>query len=260
MKEIDLVKIAAEQLFDAGWEIEVNTSRHAIQLDILATKEGADPLLVECKAFQKKVGVRTAQEYIGVVRFLRQSQPGLDAWMVTTSGFTEKAYRALMAAGVIPMSLPDFKMHLPPVERQAETFNFDSKITKDRKSVAFVIMPFSDDMLDVFLLGIRHVAEELDFVARRADDLEHNGEIINEIKEAIREADFVIADTTGANPNVCYEVGFSHALEKQTVLICKRGENLPFDLKGTNHLMYPNVNSLRDTLKAKIQSMPTKFT
>jgi nucleoside 2-deoxyribosyltransferase len=116
-------------------------------------------------------------------------------------------------------------------------------------------MPFSEEMLDVFLLGIRSVAAELNFVANRADDLEHNGEIIDEIKDAIKTADFVIADTTGSNANVCYEVGFAHALEKPTVLLCRKGEKLPFDLKGTNHIMYPNVVGIRTMLKAKLENM-----
>jgi hypothetical protein len=49
-----------------------------------------------------------------------------------------------------------------------------------------LIMPFSDQMLDVFVLGIRWAASELGAVAERADDLEHNGEIISEIRHAMR--------------------------------------------------------------------------
>ena len=113
-------------------------------------------------------------------------------------------------------------------------------------------MPFTDEMLDVFILGIRWAAKEVAAVAERADDLEHNGEIIGEIRKAIAEYDAVVADTTGANPNVCYEVGYAHALQRPTVLICRDGERLPFDLKGTNYLMYANILSLRDPLKVKL--------
>ena len=86
----------------------------------------------------------------------------------------------------------------------------------------------------------------------RADDLEHQGEIIDEIREAIRTYDVILADTTGANPNVCYEVGFAHALDRPTILICQTGEKLPFDLRGTNHLMYRNILDLREPLREKL--------
>lgn len=98
----------------------------------------------------------------------------------------------------------------------------------------------------------RWAAKEVNAVAVRADDLEHNGEIIEEIKKAIAEYDVIVADTTGANPNVCYEVGYAHALQRPTVLICRDSERLPFDLKGTNHLMCANILSLRDPLKVKL--------
>ena len=109
-------------------------------------------------------------------------------------------------------------------------------------------------MLDVFILGIRWAASELEVVAKRADDLEHDGEIIGEIRKAIAEYDVVVADTSGANPNVCYEVGYAHALNKPTILICRKGTKLPFDLQGTNHLMYENIIGLKKPLKEKLKA------
>ena len=109
-------------------------------------------------------------------------------------------------------------------------------------------------MDDVFILGIRWAADQLGAVAERSDDLEHNGGIIAEIKTANQQYDVIVGDTTGGNPNVCYEVGYAHALEKPTILICRKGEELPFDLQGTNHIMYPNVLGLRAPLKEKLQA------
>ena len=257
MREIELIKIAAEELFNSGWEIEINSARGGIQSDIYAEKASEVPLLIECKAFERKVGLRTAQEFIGVVSFLRESNKDLQAYMVTTSGYTKKASDALISQRITPFTLNEFKAQLNS-GKQASSQPFDWEKSLEKHSdvkTAFVIMPFKEEMLDVFLLGIRSVAEELNFVANRADDLEHNGEIIDEIKDAIRNADFVIADTTGGNANVCYEVGFAHALEKPTVLLCRKGESLPFDLKGANHIMYPNVVGVRSMLKEKLTNM-----
>ena len=69
-----------------------------------------------------------------------------------------------------------------------------------------------------------------------------------------------MGDTTGGNPNVFYEIGYAHALGKPTILMCKKGEKLPFDLQGTNHIMYPNVLGLRAPLRAKLKAALGKKT
>ena len=100
-------------------------------------------------------------------------------------------------------------------------------------------------MDDVFILGIRWAAVRLGAVAEGSDDLEHNGEIIAEVTATIQQYDVIVGDTTGSNANVCYEVGYAHVLNKPTILICRKGEELPFDLQGTNHIIYPKVLGLR---------------
>ena len=94
----------------------------------------------------------------------------------------------------------------------------------------------------------------MEIVAERSDDLEHHGEIIGEIKTAIQSYDVIVGDTSGANPNVCYELGYAHALDRPTILICRKGEKLPFDLQGTNHLFYSNILELREPLKEKLET------
>ena len=47
----------------------------------------------------------------------------------------------------------------------------------------------------------------------------------------ISDADLVVADLTGLNANVMYEVGVAHALRKPTLVVTQEIDELPFDLR-----------------------------
>ena len=43
---------------------------------------------------------------------------------------------------------------------------------------------------------------------------------------------------TGRNANVFYEVGYAHALGKIVLLLTKNADDIPFDLKHHQHIVY----------------------
>ncbi len=50
--------------------------------------------------------------------------------------------------------------------------------------------------------------------------------------------DLVIADLSGQNPNVFYEVGIAHTLGKPVLLLSQSIEDVPFDLRHRRVLPY----------------------
>jgi nucleoside 2-deoxyribosyltransferase len=74
----------------------------------------------------------------------------------------------------------------------------------------------------------------------------------NAFADAIRGADFVIADITDASPNVMYELGYVHALRKPTIMLAESGkiDSVPSDLRGNLFLTYDRdeLGSLRKPL------------
>lgn len=65
-----------------------------------------------------------------------------------------------------------------------------------------------------------------------AGDEGNQQNILRDIIEPIYKADVVIADLTGLNPNVMYELGIAHTFNKKTIVITKDDlSKLPFDLK-----------------------------
>lgn len=255
---VKLVARVAELLDLADWSVEVEKALDGMRIDVYATYGAGPPVVIECKAFTRLVGLRTIRELASRIGFLRESEPLLESWLVTTSGFTHNAMEALHRYRIEGLTFTELARRLKATKQKpTRTISQWAANIADAQKLQkriFVVMPFTDEMLDVFILGIRWVASQLDMVAERADDLEHNGEIIDEVRQAIKTCNVVVADTSGGNPNVCYEVGYAHALEKPTILICRKGEELPFDLQGTNHLIYPNIVSLREPFTKKLKA------
>ena len=91
-------------------------------------------------------------------------------------------------------------------------------------------MQFSDPYNEVYRDAIEPLVAEIGFEPLRVDDISSLGIIINDIRNQIAESSIVIAEISEKNPNVYYEVGMAHAIDKPTVLLAQRGTSLPFDV------------------------------
>lgn len=69
-------------------------------------------------------------------------------------------------------------------------------------------------------------------VCTRADDLRIGKPILARILHGIGMAELVIADLTGRNANVYYELGLAHTRTKNVLLLTQTMEDVPFDLQG----------------------------
>ena len=99
------------------------------------------------------------------------------------------------------------------------------------KPLAFVLMPFDADFDDVYSDLIAMPLAKAGFEVRRADSLLNQRNILADVVTGIADADLIVADVTGLNPNVMYELGLAHGLGKRTVMITQTLELLPFDLQ-----------------------------
>jgi hypothetical protein len=117
-----------------------------------------------------------------------------------------------------------------------ENFNVDSDIPK-----AFVVMQFSKPYNELYEEVVSRVCDEFGIGSVRADEIYGPGMIIADIVRKIEECKVVIEDITPDNPNVYYEIGYSHAINKPTILISEEGRNLPFDVSPFRVLFYENT-------------------
>jgi len=99
-------------------------------------------------------------------------------------------------------------------------------------------MPFGDPFDGYYEHILKPAAGLCGMKALRADEIYGNKAIIRDIWDAIWRARVVVADVTGRNPNVNYELGICHTLDVPTILIAKRIEDVPFDYRHRRCILY----------------------
>lgn len=146
---------------------------------------------------------------------------------------------------VITHTLPE----LPEIGHVGLFASSDADVTFEQVAVsarpqsAFVVMQFTPQFDELFEDVIRPVCQEMAIEAIRASDIYRPGIIMQDIIQELAESQVVIADITPANPNVFYELGYAHALNKPTILLANRDESnrLPFDPSGFRVIFYDNT-------------------
>jgi hypothetical protein len=128
--------------------------------------------------------------------------------------------------------------------------------------LCFVAMPFHSDFKNVYDAVEVVVSDYCALTCVRADKIARSDRITDDIRNNIRSARLVIADLTGINPNVFYEVGMAHGRDTCVILMVQKDSVIPFDLRDVRYLQYdPNdLTSLRlrliDYVRNCIQTIP----
>ena len=121
------------------------------------------------------------------------------------------------------------------------------------KPFIFVLMPFDPSFDDIYKLGIKETAESLGTYCERVDEQIFEERILDRIYNQINKADIVISDLTGRNPNVFYETGYAHALNKKVILLTKSENDIPFDLRHHTHIIYNGkILELKEKLEKRL--------
>ena len=102
-------------------------------------------------------------------------------------------------------------------------------------------MPFAENLRPVYENLLKKVAETLNLSIARADDFFSQHSIMLEVWSAINHASIIIADCTGKNPNVFYEIGIAHAIGKPVILIAQNQDDVPSDLRHIRYIQYNNT-------------------
>jgi hypothetical protein len=126
-------------------------------------------------------------------------------------------------------------------------------------------MPFAPGFDEIYDT-IQEVIEgpELSFSCSRADELHGGGHIIEDILREIAEAEIVIADLTGRNPNVFYELGIVQMVKdvEKVILLSQDIDSIPFDVKVFRCITYKQTiqgaKELQDKLLAGVKAVAEK--
>ena len=103
-------------------------------------------------------------------------------------------------------------------------------------------------------------ADDLNYRVKRADEDADPGSITSALITDLINADLVIADLTGFNPNAFYELGIRHAIQKPTIHMIAQQATLPFDNKDQRTIFvdmsdFDNMESAKASLRSAVSAI-----
>lgn len=136
------------------------------------------------------------------------------------------------------------------------------KKNEKQASKCFIITPIGNENSEVFRKAkgviestIKPILREYGFTdIKPAYEINVSGMINTQIINRIVNDDLVVANLTGNNPNVMYELCLRHVVAKPIIHICENGTNLPFDIKDSRTIFYENDMLGVEELKNKLRS------
>ena len=130
----------------------------------------------------------------------------------------------------------------------------------------FVVSPIGDAGTDIrknadqlYQHIIKPVCEKCGFAAQRVDEFNTSNSITQEILDALNDYDLVIADLTGHNPNVFFELGYRTKSQKPIIHLKRKDETIPFDVSSIRTFEYDltdldMVTATKDRLEQVIRN------
>lgn len=129
---------------------------------------------------------------------------------------------------------------------------------KNEKESCFVIMSFNKKYKKVYDNFIKPLIQSrLGLQCIRVDERPSSKmTIIDNIKSNIRQCRFVLADISQGKPNVYYEIGYAHALNKSVIFIKnKQLGKLPLDINSWNVIVYDSDSTNNKEMYEQIINM-----
>jgi len=251
-----LVERIAHDLRTAGFDVRMQPIVGGLQPDILAEGPTGSSLVIDVKTWEPRGG-NTARAIHQAD--LIQEATGADAAFVVMDKLSRnyRDKRVVTPDGLISALRQEVAFQEPAREPPTEQGEAAEEIEAVEERAVFAAMPFDRRFDDTYFVAMTYAAERVGAHCVRIDMEEYSGNIVAEMHERIRESVAVIADLSGANPNVLYEAGYAHALDKPTVHVCSTPlEELPFDVRNWNTLPYElgQTSQLRNRLANRLRA------
>jgi hypothetical protein len=145
--------------------------------------------------------------------------------------------------GALELSLRELAEHPPSRSVYlSPLYGRPNQVSPTHGVKVFVIMPFAQEFDAVYAQLEAMVTEQQHWKIRRADSSIRTHAVMQDIWDQIYWADGIIADCTGQNPNVLYELGIAHTAGKKVMVISQHAEDVPFDVRYLRYFLYDAQN------------------
>jgi hypothetical protein len=134
---------------------------------------------------------------------------------------------------------------------------------KNHEQICFVVAPIGAEGSDVrkrsdkLLKILERSLSPFGYKPLRSDQIAEPGMISHRMIQLLFEAPLVVADLTGANPNVYYELAIRHAVGKPIIQLIAKGEKIPFDIGDMRTIQIDTSEQYEaeDRIKASVQEI-----
>jgi hypothetical protein len=248
-REDQISEQIADVLRRENIQFDRNVSIGGVQPDFVVYSPDGRQFIVETKTWSNQPGFRKRAEHQAG---LYEQEIGVDGAFLVL----DNLLRSNISEGAVTLD------KLVPALKKAFAepslgIRQQKPVDKSPRSHIFAAMPFAGRYDDVFFVAMSYAAEQIGSVCKRVDKVEFSGDIVVEIEKLIREARAVIIDLSESKPNVLYEAGYAHALNKPVVHICSTPlEDLPFDVAQWNTLPYAQGQTfgLKESLAKRLRA------
>lgn len=100
------------------------------------------------------------------------------------------------------------------------------------------MMPIKKGFDEIYTHVIKPLLADLGIRSVRADEIYSTNPIVEDIWDQIQTAGWLVADLTGRNPNVLYELGLAHGIDRDVILLTQNIADVPFDLQHWRCVVY----------------------
>lgn len=137
---------------------------------------------------------------------------------------------------------------------------------KDFMKTCFVVSPIGETDSEIrsnadklFQYIISPVCESCGFEPVRVDQINDSDSITQTIIDKLLSSELVIADISGHNPNVFFEMGYRKCTDKPIIHLKKKGETIPFDVNTVRTFEYDltDLDNVEETKKRLEQTIGT---
>lgn len=133
-----------------------------------------------------------------------------------------------------------------------------------KPQTCFVVMPFAEEFSPVYQAIVAAVTgPELHFASCvRADDIHGGGHIMESVLRSIEGSEVIVADVTGSNANVFYELGYAHKARgfENVIIITQTINATPFDIRDNRSIVYDTSDYGLEMLKQGLVNYISKAT
>lgn len=218
-------------LQNAGLTFEANVSLEGVLTDFVVYAPDGRRFAIDVKSWEKRPGFTNHAAHQVV---LYEESLGVDRAFIVVEGLerSRPADGVLTIDRLIPMLQQELQVSGEPKQPVRS-------VSEDEEPLIFAGMPFGREYDDTYFVAMAPAASAVEAVCKRVDQEIYTGDVMDRITMMIRSSAAVIVDLSEGHPNVLYEAGYAHALEKPVIHICSTPVNeLPFDVSHWNTIKY----------------------